>query len=93
MNKHFYYTLTPEELREIIIEGTAQAFENFQNEKGTSGDEMVYVSRKEACNLLKVSKVTLYNWDKKGILKARKIGTRVLYTMEDIKAKLNQEEK
>lgn len=46
------------------------------------------LTREETAKFLKVEKETLWNWDKKGELKALKIGRRVYYYKEDIMAKL-----
>lgn len=45
-----------------------------------------YLTLKQACELLQVHPNTLRNWDKKGILKAIRIGERKLrrYRREDL---------
>ena len=42
------------------------------------------LKRKDTARKLQVSLPTLDNWTKLGIIKARKIGTRVYYTDKDI---------
>lgn len=48
-----------------------------------------YITRLEASKLLKVSLPTLHEWTKFGLLKAYKIGTRVLYKLTEIEESLN----
>jgi hypothetical protein len=43
-----------------------------------------YLTRSEVSILLKVSMVTLHSWNKIGVLKSYKIGSRVLYKRTDI---------
>ena len=51
-----------------------------------------YLTRKDVAELLKVSLVTLYNWNKKGILKTTRIGNKVRYTRSSIDEALGQKE-
>lgn len=44
-----------------------------------------YISRKEVSLLLKISLPTLNDWTKQDLLKAYKIGNRVLYKSEEVK--------
>ena len=47
------------------------------------------LTREQAAKFLKVKKETLWHWNKKGELKAIKIGRRVYYNKEDIMTKLS----
>ena len=47
-----------------------------------------YLTRKELSQLLKVSLVTLHNWQKSGELIPYKIGKRILYKKSDVEGKL-----
>jgi len=49
-----------------------------------------YITREEISKKLNVSCVTLYRWEKKGILKKRKIGGKVYYKIKEIEAILEQ---
>lgn len=52
-------------------------------------DEDKLITRKETATLMKVSVETLYHWNVKKILKAKKVGNRVYYLRSDIMNKLN----
>jgi excisionase family DNA binding protein len=49
-----------------------------------------HISRKEAAVLLKISLPTLRQWTKSGKLIAYKIGTRVLYNLDEVMAALKK---
>jgi hypothetical protein len=50
--------------------------------------DLKYLSREEVCTILKISMPTLNTYTKKGMIKGRKIGTRMLYLESDIKSAL-----
>lgn len=43
-----------------------------------------YLSAKDVCDRFKVSKPTIHDWCKRGILKPRKLGARVYYRLDEI---------
>ena len=47
-----------------------------------------FLKRSEVCDLLKVSAVTLHNWEKRNVLVPLKIGGRVLYNKGEVYNKL-----
>lgn len=53
---------------------------------GQTEQEKELYTRKEAMELLGVTYSTLFNWNKKKILKAQKIGHRVYYAREEVLA-------
>lgn len=86
-------TLNIGDLQQLIQEGVKCELENFKNLIQTnlkdSENESKIISRKEVSELLKVSYCSLYHWNKKGILKAKKIANRVYYLKNDVYDKLN----
>ena len=52
--------------------------------------KQTYLSRKEVCQMLKISLPTLNEWSKQGILQAYKKGNRVLYKATEIDDSVNQ---
>ncbi len=69
------------ELRKVLLE----ELKNIQPQP-----EKEYLSRDEVCEMLKVSKPTLHNWAKEGVLIPFKIGNRVLYLKSEIEDSLNR---
>ncbi len=52
-------------------------------------DSKELLTREETAKLLHVSYTSLYHWNKGGILKAKKISSRVFYLRSDVMDKLN----
>ncbi len=77
------YGIGPDELTQRIVTGLEKKLSSIEKvlnlEKPTK-----YISRKEVSQKLNVSYVTLDAWNKKGILKKRKIGNKVFYLNEEI---------
>lgn len=66
--------------QEILI--GAKSIAMIEAEAAASGDQLLTVE--EAARLLAVSKMTLYRWDKSGILKKVEIGGKRRYRKSDI---------
>jgi len=49
-----------------------------------------WLTTKEVCDLLHVSKGTIFNWRATGKLETHKIGQRILFNREEILAKINK---
>ena len=49
-----------------------------------------YLSRKEVASLLKITLPTLHAWTQQGLLRAYKMGTRVLYKPNEVKDALEK---
>lgn len=64
------------EFRENLFAELKQQIQNNLNNK--------YLTRKEIAKMFKVSKNTVYNWDREGILNTYQIGGRVLYKLEEV---------
>ena len=77
------YGITPEQFFNKIDQVIDEKLSSLEH-KITSPRAPKYISRKEAKNKLRVSYVTLNEWDKKGVLKKRKIGNKVFYLNEEI---------
>ncbi len=80
--------LCPEEFQATIISEMKaeilQLFKSFTPTESTSE----YLTRKEASKILKVTLVTLSNWDKKGVLQPYRIGNAIRYKREEIESAL-----
>lgn len=48
------------------------------------------MTRKEVCDMLKVTLPTLHRWDKQGFLVANKIGGKVVYNPKDVQNVMNK---
>lgn len=83
------HNITPEELKEsILIDVRAELqiiAQKFQPVKPVE-----YLTRKETAKLLKVSLVTLSDWNKKGILKPYRLGNLIRYKRTELEQALIQ---
>ena len=86
--KSLFKELVLEVLEEI--KNVDSSNEKLNNQTVINQDQ--FLTRKEVCQMLNVTTVTLDNWRKKEILIPLKIGKRVLYKMEDVE-KAKQEQK
>jgi excisionase family DNA binding protein len=78
--------LTVEELQDVIrviVRDEIQQASTFKR------NEPRYLTRKEAAALLKISLPTLNNYTKGGRIKGYRVGSRVLYKLEDLEMNLN----
>ena len=79
--------LTAEDLREIISVAIEENLRGLHTAKKESPD---YLTRKEVANLLHISLVTLTDYTKRGLIKGKRIGTRVLYDRGQIEESLRE---
>ena len=74
---------TPQQLRENILKDVRtelkEIVQNFQPKK-----QPEYLTRKEVAEILKVSLVTLSDWNKKGVLKPYRLGNLIRYKRAEL---------
>jgi len=77
------FGVTPNELKENILSDVRTELkalvEHFQPVRPAE-----YITRKEAAKILKVSLVTLSDWNKKGILKPYRLGNLIRYKRTEL---------
>lgn len=78
---------TRQELVDDIILGVTELLETSQKQ---SLNQKEWLTAKEVQELLKISSVTLYNYDKRGITKPEKVGRLRRYRKDQILSILNQ---
>ena len=81
------FGITPSELKEDIINDVRAELnviaQNFQPIKPAE-----YLTRQEVATILKVSLVTLTDWNKKGILKPYRLGNLIRYKQAELEEAL-----
>jgi excisionase family DNA binding protein len=79
--------ITPQQLKEsILLDVRTELKElvlNFQPKK-----QPEYLTRKEVAKILKVSLVTLSDWNKKGVLKPYRLGNLIRYKSSELETAL-----
>ena len=77
------FGITPEELKEDILNDVRDELKTLaQNFKPTEPPE--YLTRKEVAKILKISLVTLHDWNKKKILNPYRLGNLIRYKSSEI---------
>lgn len=82
-----FIQITPEELRESILNGIKFQLDALKKEFQPKEPEEL-LTRSEAADMLKVNISTIHNYSKKGILKRYGIGNRVYYKRREIEKAL-----
>jgi excisionase family DNA binding protein len=79
--------ITPQQLKESILSDFRTELKelvlNFQPKK-----QPEYLTRKEVAKILKVSLVTLSDWNKKGVLKPYRLGNLIRYKTTELEESL-----
>ncbi len=83
------HNITPEELKQSIISEIRLELKEM-SKKFQPVRPPEYVTRKEAAKILKVSLVTISDWNKKGILNPYRLGNLIRYKRSELdKALIN----
>ncbi len=77
--------ITPEELKSFGNEIATKSFEAIQKQVSQE-PEYRYITGNKVCEILEISRVTLWQWDKKGITKPIRMGNLKRYKLSDINA-------
>lgn len=83
------YGITIEELKIVVSELLNKSIDKLIN-KNSSPVAPVFITRKEAANILKISLPTLDEWTKRGFIKAYRIGNGKRYIMEEVYKSLKE---
>lgn len=75
---------TPDQLKTLVLESVAVAFQHHRPVISNSAPLDELLTPEETAKLLKVSKVTVWDWEKRGILNARRIGNQVRYLRSEV---------
>jgi excisionase family DNA binding protein len=93
MSNLILHSLTEEELKKLIHEGLLKALEEYQVnkpaiEQNQIKDDLIRLS--EAARLLKVSKVTIHAWKRKGLIPFYRISNKIYFKKSEILAALRK---
>ena len=79
--------ITPEQLKEAILNGVQSQLDQLKNEFQPK-QPTEYMTRSDVRDMLKVDMSTVHNWTKRGKLKAYGIGSRVYYKRNEVESVL-----
>ncbi|MFV8226894.1 helix-turn-helix domain-containing protein [Christiangramia aquimixticola] len=77
------YGITPEELKKELLEGISKELKRLSKDFRPK-EPTIWITRKEASELLGVSLVTIHTWGKEGIITKYKIGNRIRFRRSDL---------
>lgn len=77
--------VTPEQLQNAIIQGVNSKLEELKKEFEPKSPT-TYLTRQEVADLLQINLTTLWNYTRKGTLKAYGIGSRVYYKRAEVES-------
>ncbi|MBW2960415.1 MULTISPECIES: helix-turn-helix domain-containing protein [Mesonia] len=88
--------ISPEELKESILTDVKKELVNLVEKLNLfNKPQEEFLTRKEAAKLLKISLVTITDWNKKGILNPYRLGNLIRYKkseLEEAMVQINQEQ-
>ena len=78
------------DFRDIIGNIVEEKLKQFKPETLQTNANSEYLTRREVCDLLKISLATLHYYSKDGILKGYRIGGRVLYKTAEVNSSVQE---
>lgn len=82
--------VSPEEFKESILQEVRKELSKLSLSNSPNNQVDEYVTRKEAAKLLKVSLITISDWNKKGILNPYRLGNLIRYKKSELEQALIQ---
>jgi excisionase family DNA binding protein len=81
---------TKEELEELVKTSVKNGIKEYFLQQELKDSKDPYITVQEAAVRLKVSKLTVRNYVKRGLIKARKVGNRILIDTKSIETALSE---
>ncbi len=86
------FQVTPKDLQKFGKDLITATKKETKHELKKANNE-TYLTSDEVCNIYSISKVTLWNYDKKGITNPLRIGNKKRYRKSEIEAAFQEKEK
>lgn len=77
------------ELKEELIDALRKEVKECLSTTPSQKDNLEYITRKEAAAILRISLPTLAKWTSQGLIKGKRIGSRVRYLRSEVELSLN----
>jgi len=87
MTKIVLHSFELSDIKKVVEEVIENKLKGFSTPKKA---ELNLLTRKDTAKLLCISLPTLHEWTKSGIIKAHRIGNRVLFKLEEVNEALDQ---
>jgi len=86
----FFTTLTKDELRDMLREEINLLKKNEDKETSQLKNQDEFLTVQEACNLLRISKPTLYKRMEDGTINSKRMGSRILFNRAELINTINK---
>jgi len=90
MTKMMFTSIELPEFKRMLEEAISKQLKSFVPNQNVEQKQNQLLTRKQTANFLCISLPTLHDWTKTGVIKAHRIGNRVLYKIDEINNSLNQ---
>lgn len=84
-----FHSLQPDELKTLIQDAVYQAIGEKTNPQQPDKEDQL-IKLDEACQLLKVSKVTIHTWKKAGLIPFYRLGSKIYFKKNEILSSIKQ---
>jgi excisionase family DNA binding protein len=86
------YSLTIGEFKKLLVDFTSLKLDESIMQKSKNAESQL-IKIGKLCELLQISRVTVFKWIKKGKLRAYHINSRLYFKMQDVEMALNSRRK
>ena len=90
MTKVLLHTFELSDIKKVVEEVIESKLKSFIPTQNQEKEKLNLLTRKDTAKLLRISLPTLHDWTKNGIVKAHRIGNRVLYKANEINDSLKE---
>jgi predicted DNA-binding transcriptional regulator AlpA len=85
-----FQATSPEQLSELILSGIREELKKFQFNFSQKSNNDELMTRKQVCDFLSCSSVSLWNWENKEMLVPIRLGRSVRYKRADVEKFINK---
>lgn len=84
MERLLFTTISVDELTSLIQQSVRDEFSKIDNQKSTKLNDNELITIDDVVKIFRISKVTLHDWKKKGILPYYRISRRVYFKLSEL---------
>ena len=85
-----FQATSPEQLSELILSGIREELKKFQFNFSQKSNNDELMTRKQVCDFLGCSTVSLWNWENKEMLVPIRLGRSIRYKRTDVEKFINK---
>lgn len=93
MQEQIFYNLQPEELRTLIKSAVTEALAGHQSSQQQQPEPEELLRVNQLAEFLHVSKVTIHNWKRKGLIPFHRLSNKVFFKKSEVISSLKKSRK